>query len=401
MSPSRINSTPFATRFAHRREAFDAASLEPKVTARSDVMAQTCQPSAETARMLPFPQPASGATGGTAEGRKDVMRKSMNKAIAEALDAHPKMVYIGEDVQHGGYYLVTDKLDKKYPSRVCDFPPDETTLIGAGIGYSQAGLLPVVEIPYAKYLDCGLDMFMEAGILNWLGGGKKGTGMIFRLQGFDRGTFGGNFHTHNQLHMPPGVDVVCFSNGEDYARGFRNAVRQAEAGRVTMLVDCTALLNRRHLIGKDRGWERAFPPEGEVLSFHDVRRYGSEEGRGKVAVVTYGNGVVTSLQAREKCPTPNNIDVLDCMLLSECPDGLVEELRGYERVVFADICKEGQNPLSGMLGKLNETEERGGVDLGKKTWCLRTAQRTYNPLGTTLTFLNVEDVMSGIEEVSK
>ena len=61
-----------------------------------------------------------------------------------------KMVYIGEDVEHGGYYLVTEGLKAKYPLRVRDFPPDETSLLGAGIGFSQAGLLPVVEIPYAK-----------------------------------------------------------------------------------------------------------------------------------------------------------------------------------------------------------------------------------------------------------
>jgi hypothetical protein len=102
-------------------------------------------------------------------------------------------------------------------------------------------------------------MFFEACVSTWLSGGKRGDGMVVRLQGFDRGTFGGNFHTHNMLHMPPGIDVVCFSNGEDYVRGFRNAVKQAKGGRLVMLVDCTALLNLRHLHAqdKDRGWERA------------------------------------------------------------------------------------------------------------------------------------------------
>ena len=219
-------------------------------------MRQAMRPEVPTPRVLPFPQSPSSPTVGTAPGRRDVMRKSMNKAIAESLDERPNLVYIGEDVQHGGYYLVTDGLHRKYPKRVCDFPPDETTLVGAGMGYSQAGLLPVVEIPYAKYLDCGYDMFEEAGVMNWLSGGRgKGMGMVIRLQGFDRGTFGGNFHTHNQLHMPPGITTVCYSNGEDYARGYRNAIRQAEGGRITMLVDCTALLNLRHLTGKDRGWD--------------------------------------------------------------------------------------------------------------------------------------------------
>lgn len=61
-----------------------------------------------------------------------------------------QLVYIGEDVEHGGYYLVTEGLASKHKIRVRDFPPDETTLIGAGQGFSQVGLCPIVEIPYAK-----------------------------------------------------------------------------------------------------------------------------------------------------------------------------------------------------------------------------------------------------------
>ena len=45
----------------------------------------------------------------------------------------------------------TEGLASKYPGRCTDFPPDETALIGAGIGFAQVGLLPIVEIPYAKY----------------------------------------------------------------------------------------------------------------------------------------------------------------------------------------------------------------------------------------------------------
>ncbi len=121
----------------------------------------------------------------------------MTRVVAETLGKYPDVVYIGEDVQHGGYYLVTDGLAKKYPGRVIDFPPDETTLLGAAMGYSQTGLTPIIEIPYAKYLDCGVDTFYELAISNWLTNGQRPNGMIVRVQGFDRGVFGGNFHTHN------------------------------------------------------------------------------------------------------------------------------------------------------------------------------------------------------------
>ena len=43
--------------------------------------------------------------------------------------------------------------------------------------------MPIVEIPYAKYLDCGYDQFTEAAIMHWLTNGKFTNGMIIRLQG--------------------------------------------------------------------------------------------------------------------------------------------------------------------------------------------------------------------------
>lgn len=120
--------------------------------------------------------------------------------------------------------MVTDGLVRKYPGRVVDFPPDETSLVGAAIGFSQAGILTVLEIPYSKYLDCASDMFNEAVISNWLTNGRQPNGMVIRLQGFDKGIFGGNFHTHNMINIPPGLDVVCYSNGRDYVRGMRFVV---------------------------------------------------------------------------------------------------------------------------------------------------------------------------------
>lgn len=103
----------------------------------------------------------------------------------------------------------------------------------------ELGLLPICEIPYAKYLDCGADMFFETVFMNWINGRKSTdeinpAGVFFRLQGFGCGVFGGNYHTHNTLHMPPGLDVVCFSNGRDYANGFRHGVERV----CLILADC-------------------------------------------------------------------------------------------------------------------------------------------------------------------
>eukprot|EP00121_Abeoforma_whisleri_P008642 Awhi_evm1s7933 len=77
------------------------------------------------------------------------------------------------------------------------------------------------------------------------------------------------------LHIPPGLDVVCYSNGPDYARGFRYSLQQAKKGRVVMSVDSTALLNLRHCHGKDNEWQYPYTKQNEVLPWDSVMTYGT------------------------------------------------------------------------------------------------------------------------------
>jgi 2-oxoisovalerate dehydrogenase E1 component len=328
----------------------------------------------------------------------------MTKVFDDAMTAQADVVYIGEDVQHGGYYMVTDGLDKKHPGRVQDFPPDETSLVGVGMGYRHSGLLPIVEIPYAKYLDCAMDMFTEACVMNFLSNGKQPNGMIFRLQGFGRGVFGGNYHTHNMLHMPPGLDVVCYSNGRDYARGMRYAIQQARGGRVSMFVDSTELLNLRE-VQKGVSWEMAYTPSTEFCTYDDVFVYrgnavheATQVAAKRTLIVTYGNGVPLALQAQGQLQFGREIDVCDCPLLSSVPAGLDALIASgaYDRVLFADVCKEGQNPLSSHMVILMNRGRLGNHSI--KARCM-AASRTYNPLGNTLTFLNLNDVVQGVNDL--
>jgi len=402
--------------------AFAVASQEPKVT-RQDMLQRVSAPMVAVPSLPKELRDVSlhlddrHRQCATELGRREVMRKHMTSVIRETLKDDDTVVYIGEDVQHGGYYVVTEGLAAEFPNRVLDFPPDETSLLGSAMGFSQVGLLPIVEIPYAKYLDCGADMFYEIAASHWLTSAtangasdeteagkqlKRNNGMVIRLQGFDRGLFGGNFHTHNALqHIPPGVDVVCYSNGEDYVRGFRNAILQAKNGRIVMLVDSTHLLNLRHLFDKDRVWERCYPSNNEVgtMRFDEVRRYGTQ---GCWAVLSYGNGVVTSLQARRSLlesgliASENEVDVIDCPYLSDVPDGLHDIIGQYRGILFADPCKAG--PGSSVLAPMvTFLQDKGMLPANK--WKLVAAPRTYNPLGSLVTFLNVDDIVLRFKEI--
>lgn len=265
------------------------------------------------------------------------------------------------------------------------------------MGLSQAGLVPVVEIPYAKYLDCAADMFHEAIITNWLTNGTQSVGMVIRLQGFDKGVFGGNFHTHNSLTIPPGLDVVCYSNGKDYVRGLRYATRQARAGRVVMSVDSTELLNRRHLREdcKDEMMLQAYPATNQELSFDEVIVYKTNQEKSRdvkrLAIVSYGNGVCTSLLAAKELMSEFDVTVIDCPYLSAPPKQLVDLTTSgkFDCVVFADVCKQGSGmPLGGHAISL---QNQGAL---KMPWRVVGAAPTYNPLSRTITFLSVEDIVS-------
>jgi hypothetical protein len=58
----------------------------------------------------------------TAESRPDSMRKHMTRAYDEVLGADPAVVYLGEDVEHGGSVSVEPRC------RLCliVIPPDTT-----------------------------------------------------------------------------------------------------------------------------------------------------------------------------------------------------------------------------------------------------------------------------------
>ena len=379
------------------KQAFDTAVNEPKVDSRSDLRDLTSQPlwlpkNFEERHLVNEPPNKNNAQLKAKD--KHPMRKHMTRVFDEILTDNKDCVYLGEDVEHGGYYLVTDGLAKKHPLRVKDFPPEETMLMGAAIGYAQTGLLPIVEIPYAKYLDCGIDQYYEAAIMNWLTAGRQPCGMVIRLQGFDRGVFGGNFHTHNILSIPPGIDVVCFSNGPDYARGMRHAIEQARNGRIVMSVDCTNALNNKHAVlsDSDENWLMPYTKRGEVMTYDDITIYGNIKAR--VAVITYGNGVLTAQEAaKELLAEGIEIKIVDSPYLSGISKGLVESISDIDAIVFADICKFGQHPFASIISSLQNRS------LLPPRWQICAAQATYNPLGTYLTFLNVPDIVETVKNV--
>jgi len=100
--------------------AFDLASQEAKPDSRVDMIARNSAPLWSPSPSAVTPDADAGGAetllGGEngAEKGRSWMRKHMTSVLAEALEQQSDVLYIGEDVMHGGYYLVTDGTSKVY-----------------------------------------------------------------------------------------------------------------------------------------------------------------------------------------------------------------------------------------------------------------------------------------------
>lgn len=102
------------------RSAFDTAAEEDTVD-RQDMLDRVAAKLINVPRLSE--QEREVHLDSPKKGKREVMRKQMTRVFEEIMEKDEKVVYIGEDVEHGGYYLATEGLVKKFPGRVLDFPP--------------------------------------------------------------------------------------------------------------------------------------------------------------------------------------------------------------------------------------------------------------------------------------
>jgi len=295
--------------------------------------------------------------------------------------------------------------------------------------------------------------------MNWLSNGKQPNGMIIRLQGFGNGLFGGNFHTHNILSFPPGLDVVCYSNGCDYVRGWRHNIQQAKAGRVVMSVDCTKLLNLRHVFEemgiRDSLLMLPHPNPSEYITFDDVMLYPSRlndktqehfmekivcsdvridpkdmvepntyysantdlmtclntssiQKQGKpnlvVCIVTYGLGVTLARQAQKvlcKEHGYDNVIIIDTPCLSSVPKKLKKLLESVtapekrKNFRYQIVFADICKEMSAPLNNFAIKLQNDNL-LQHFEWKSIAALQTYNLLGKEVSFLSREEIVSTV-----
>ncbi len=150
-------------------------------------------------------------------------------ALAQAMQADPNVVALGEDLGRGGIFGQYKGLLQQFGAeRVIDTPISESTIMGAGVGMALAGLRPVVEMRVADFAMCAMDEIVNQAAKNrYMFGGQGRVPLIARLP---IGVWSSSAAQHSQsfeawfAHLP-GVVVLCPSTPQDNFSMLRAALQ--------------------------------------------------------------------------------------------------------------------------------------------------------------------------------
>ena len=228
------------------------------------------------------------------------MVEAINLALHQAMEADDRVVVLGEDVARtGGVFRVTaGLLDKFGEERVVDTPLAEAGIVGAAIGMSVYGLLPVVEIQFDVFVYPGFEQIVtHAARYAWRTKGEVPASIVIRIP-FGGGVRAPELHSDSPEALfvhTPGLKVVCPTTPTD-ARDLMLA-SIAHPDPVIFMEPKRIYRAGRDDVPQDPPFDFASANgvTNDMLSRARVARDGDD-----LAIITYGPTVPLSIQAAEK-----------------------------------------------------------------------------------------------------
>jgi 2-oxoisovalerate dehydrogenase E1 component beta subunit len=158
--------------------------------------------------------------------------EAIHDALVEEMDRSPTMVVLGEDIQEGGVFRVTDGMLAKYgPQRVLDTPLAEASIVGISIGLATNGCVPVAEIQFADFAYLAFNQLIsEAARWRYRSNNGWGCPIVVRVP-FGAGIRGAMYHSQSiesMLAHVPGLKIVAPSTPHDAKGLLKAAIRDPD-----------------------------------------------------------------------------------------------------------------------------------------------------------------------------
>ena len=236
------------------------------------------------------------------------MVEALNLALYQALDQDDRVIVMGEDVaQTGGVFRVTaGLLDKFGEQRVIDTPLAEAGIVGAAIGMSLYGMLPVVEIQFDAFVYPGFEQIVvHAARYAWRTRGEAPASIVVRIP-FGGGVRAPELHSDSPEALfchTPGLKVVCPTTPVDARNMLLAAIEDP---------DPVIFMEPKRIYRAGRQEFDEEPPfrlgdgDGVYNEFLSRARV-AREGDG-LAIVTYGATVPLCLEAADRLAAERGVE---------------------------------------------------------------------------------------------
>jgi len=231
---------------------------------------------------------------------------AIHDTLLEEMEQRETMVVLGEDIQEGGVFRVTDGLLERFgPERVLDTPLAESSIVGIAIGMAQNGCVPVAEIQFADFAYPAFNQLIsEAARWRYRSYGGWGCPIVVRIP-YGAGIRGALYHSQSieaLLARVPGLKVVTPSTPADARALLKAAI--ADPDPVIYLEHKKAY----RLLKADLDGDEAAPIGKAAL-----RRTGED-----ITVISYGLMAHECLEAAQTLAAEGAVDatVLDLRTLA-------------------------------------------------------------------------------------
>lgn len=255
------------------------------------------------------------------------MVTAINRTLDRSLAADESVILLGEDIADpaGGLFKVTAGLSTKHGTdRVRATPIAESSIIGAALGASLAGLRPIAELMFMDFIGVALDQIANhAAKIRYMSGGRQHAPLVIRTAvGMGSGPQHSQALEAWAMHVP-GLKVVWASTPAD-AVGLLNACIEDE--------DPCLFIESMKLYFAAGASPVPLTDYTLPLGRADIKRRGSD-----VTIVTYGATVGTALQAAEVLAGEGTaVEVVDLRTLLPLDlDTVLDSVGSTRRLVVA------------------------------------------------------------------
>jgi pyruvate dehydrogenase E1 component beta subunit len=265
------------------------------------------------------------------------MLAAIRETILDEMARDERVVLLGEDVgRNGGVFRATDgALERFGPRRVFDTPISESTIVGASVGLSIAGLVPLAEIQFG-----GFTMQAYHQLVGQLARFRYRSRSRYQCPVTLRTAYGGGVrtpeHHSDSVEAPyahaPGLQVVVPSNAADAKGLLTTAIRSVDPVIVFEPIPCYRTSGE--------------VPDGEhVVPFGVAREVRAPED---AVIITWGAMVDVAVAAADVTREQRaaNVGVID--LRSLAPLDVDTIVRATERCGRVVVVHEA--PLTGGFG---------------------------------------------------